>query len=472
MIDALVGFVALLRRDGIGVGSDRTVLAARALRLVDLADRDDTRRALRLSLVVHGADEDRFDQLFDRWFDGVSLDLAALAPPDPGEASPVEAADDPELTLEASTAPEAYVDDPSEAIGVSTEGTDADRRRAPGEAPDAGEAEVAARFEADADVGDSIADAPDGSAERTDEVGAATAQLIELAEEDGDVADVDVAAMRRALDAAHDERIALLTTATDRLVPSLRSRSVLANPFDRDEQAALDTAVRALWPQLTGTPSWRRRAAPSGALDLRRTLRSSVVTGGVPVVVRRRSPTLRRPDLLVLVDTSVSMRPYVRLTLHLAHVLRRRPGRVRVLGFVDECVDVTDVIRHADLAAALGGLLDDAPGGPLDPSRPSDYGVAFGSLWHRFASLLRPSTTLLILGDGRSGGRDPGFAHVEACVRRCRRTVWWTPEAEGAWGFGNGEMAGYADLVDVALAVRTIDDVAAAAREGVLRAQV
>ena len=308
------------------------------------------------------------------------------------------------------------------------------------------------------------------SAERTDDTGGLDLRSIELAGESADQATddptaQDMAALRRALEVAREERIALLE-ATLRSGPALRSRSVLANPFDRDEQAALDAAVRALWPQLTGTPSWRRRAAPSGARDLRRTLRSSAVTGGVPVAVRRRAPTPRRPDVLVLVDTSVSMRPHVRLTLHLAHALRRRPGRVRVLGFVDECVDVTDVIRHADLASALGGLLDDAPGGPLDPSRPSDYGVAFGSLWHRFASLLRPSTTLLVLGDGRSGGRDPGFAHLEACVRRCRRTVWWTPEPEGAWAFGNAEMAGYADRVNVALAVRTLDDLAELAQDG------
>ncbi|MEO1065295.1 MAG: VWA domain-containing protein [Actinomycetota bacterium] len=469
MIDALVGFVALLRREGVGVGSDRTLLAARALRLVDVADRTATRRALRLCLVVHGADDRRFDELFDRWFAGVSLDSALVARPDESvDDPPVPDTDEPEATVEATTAPDAYVDDPNERIAVAAEGAEADRRRA-GDPSEPGDAQVAARFDATADVGELMAAPPGRPAERTDEGLPGDSKRIELAEDDDGGVDIDVAEMRRALDAAHDERLALLTAATTAPVAPLRPSSVLANPFDRDEQAELDAAVRALWPQLTGAPSWRRSPAAAGTLDLRRTLRSSVVTGGVPALVRRRAPTMRRPELLVLVDTSVSMRPYVRLTLHLAHALRRRPGRVRVLGFVDECVDVTDVIRHADLATALGGLLDDAPGGPLDPARPSDYGVAFGSLWHRFAALLRPSTTVLVLGDGRSGGRDPGLAHVEAVVRRCRRTVWWTPEAAGAWTFGNGEMAEYADRVDVAMTVRTLGDLRNVARTGVLR---
>ena len=92
MLDALVGFVALLRRDGIGVGSDRTVLAARALRLVDLTDRSEARRALRLALVVHGADEGRFDELVDRWFDGAAFEAGVPEPSEVGEAPPEDPA--------------------------------------------------------------------------------------------------------------------------------------------------------------------------------------------------------------------------------------------------------------------------------------------------------------------------------------------------------------------------------------------
>ncbi|MEM1333031.1 MAG: VWA domain-containing protein [Actinomycetota bacterium] len=222
-----------------------------------------------------------------------------------------------------------------------------------------------------------------------------------------------------------------------------------------------------MWPQLVGAPAWRRRPSRSGEFDLRHTLRSSVTLGGVPAVVRRRGPATTRPDLVVLVDTSVSMRPSARLMLHLVHALRRRPGRVRVLAFVDECVDVTDVVRHADLAMALGTLLDDAPGGVLDPARSSDYGTALASLWHRYARVLRPSTTVLILGDGRSNGRAPGFDLVADLTARCRRTVWCSPEPEGAWGFGNGEMAAYAERVDAAISVRSLDQLAGAIELGV-----
>ncbi len=467
MIDVIVGFVALLRGHGIEVGADRSALAARALQFVDLSDRSATKRTLRLTLVMHGADEVHFDELFDRWFAGSPLvdeigsDVLPAGTAD-GESG------QPAVEIDAATAPDAYVDDPSEQIAVSSDGGDPDRRRVHGDTPESSDGDVAARFDAAAQVGRIDPTDRSGPAERTDGSAAAEETLIELASDvDGDPD--DVASIRSAMDEARRARLALLAPNRPSAPPTLRPNSVLANPFDRDEQRALDDAVRTLWPQLAGSPAWRRRSAPIGDLDVRRTLRSSVALGGVPAAVRHRAPATTRPELLVLVDTSVSMRPFSRLMLHLAHALRRRPGRVRVLGFVDEFVDVTDVIRHADLAAALGGLLDDAPGGPLDPARSSDYGAAFASLWHRYARLLRPSTTVLVLGDGRSNGRDPGFAHVDAVTTRCRRTLWCTPEPEGAWGFGNAEMGQYARRVNVAATIRSLDDLRDVVRSGVFR---
>ncbi len=463
MIDAVVGFVALLRRRGIGVGSDRAVLAARALNLVDLGDRDATRRALELTLLLHGTDRELFDELFEAWFAGSPfvVEETQISAPVTGDEDE-DVAGDPLVELTATTVADAYVDDPAEQVAVSAD-DGAERRRGSGDPASSSEAEVVARFDQADAIGDFDDAATAQAADRSDETFGD--DVVITLDEGQDSGPDDVAALRALLDETHRDRHALLDPPEPRTF-TMRPNSVLANPFDREEQRTLDAAVRAMWPQLIGAPAWRRRPAPTGQLDLRRTLRNSVTFGGVPIVVRHRAPATNRPDLLVLVDTSVSMRPSVRLMLHLAHALRRRPGRVRVLGFVDECVDVTDVVRHADLATALGGLLDDAPGGPLDPARPSDYGGAFSSLWHRYARLLRSSTTVLVLGDGRSNGRDPGLAHLEDLRSRCRRSVWCTPEPEGAWSFGNGEMAAYASRVDTAITVRSLADLADAIHRG------
>lgn len=47
---------------------------------------------------------------------------------------------------------------------------------------------------------------------------------------------------------------------------------------------------------------------------------------------------------------------------------------------------------------------------------------------------------------------------IDRITRRSASTTWITPEPEGAWTLGRGEMAQYATLVDKAVSVRSLDD--------------
>lgn len=472
MIDALVGFVALLRHHGLDVGTDRTFAAARALEHTDLAAPRAVRQALAVTLVGHRHHEELFDCLFDEWFAGGELAAAlradaALQPHEP--VGPVPTSDiSLMLDTERQLHDAVYVDDPSERIGVTTERR-GEHDRSAGSARTVGAPDghqVRAAVDAATDVGDA-----DGDAARVADAARSVAGLegANVHLPTGDAPGVQLDELLHLMANAPRRRLELLEARP--VAPAhARSRSTLANPFDDAELATLRRIVEAFRPQLAGTPAWRRRPDLAGETDLRRTLRRAVTTGGVPIKVSRRRPPITRPEVLLLIDTSLSMRPSVRLMLHLAHHLRARMARVRVLAFIDQCVDVTDVIRHADLATALGQLIDDAPGGPLDPARSSDYGAALRSLWSRSGRLLRPAATVFVLGDGRSNGRDIGVDLVAEMTDRCRRSIWLTPEPSGAWHFGHGEMARYAAVVDVAWTVRSLDDLMSLATSGLLEA--
>lgn len=475
MIDAIVGLVAMLRTHGITVGPDRTVVAARALRHIDLADRTATLRALRIALVGHRHDEPVFDAIVSRWFDGELISESSPDDHDDGRAprSPTIAAElalDTERRLHEAV----YVDDPSERFGVTTEreGDTRDGATASGVVVDPGGERVAAAVDAATAVGRVTADDGRSTIRSTRHADGS----IELpGEGDGpestsgapEMGVAEIQALRALL--ADERRRRLVGAATDVPTPlRLSPTRMLTNPFDAAEQRTLEHIVGLMVPQLVGSPGWRHRRGREGSIDLRRVLRASSTTGGIPVVLSRHRPSTTRARVVVLLDSSLSVRPSARLMLHLAHRIRSRLGRVRVLAFIDHCVDVTDVIRHTDLATALGRLLDDEPGGPLDPARSSDYGAALRSMWARYATLLRPDTTVIILGDGRSNGRDPDADLVGELTERCRRTIWLTPEPGGAWGFGNGEMAAYAGAVDVAWTVRSLDDLLELARSGLI----
>ena len=97
----------------------------------------------------------------------------------------------------------------------------------------------------------------------------------------------------------------------------------------------------------------RRRRARAGAIDLRKTLRKSMSTGGVPIDLVQRNPRPARPELVVLCDMSGSVAGFSHFTLLLVHAL---PAILPGSGFA--FIDTTDEVTHlfgpdADLAVAI-----------------------------------------------------------------------------------------------------------------------
>src|SRR3954471_6890983 len=71
----LTRFAGALRQRGSEIGVGDEVDAARALLLVDLSDRDEVRRALRIAFKVHHRDWAAFDELFARfWIPSPAID--------------------------------------------------------------------------------------------------------------------------------------------------------------------------------------------------------------------------------------------------------------------------------------------------------------------------------------------------------------------------------------------------------------
>lgn len=481
MIEPLLGFVALLRQNGLTIGPDRTLLAARSLEFVDLADRSAVQRSLRITLVTHRDDEALFDELYGRWFDaGALLDDPAPTGVDDQRSGPMHRTD-AELTLDTERRlhDAVYVDDPSQRLGVTSDRAETGTGTSSASVIDRHGDPVEALVDTDTIVGRRVAQVSDSTSTTTRPPTDEPTRIVLPSDPDDDErggTDRTGGDVEQLVDQLLDRRrrhLGRFEPSDPSVTSSInRSTTVLANPFDQDEQQMLQRVVAMIRPQLSGGTSWRRRAADLGAIDLRRTLRRTITTAGVPIHVQRRSTTSHRARLVVLVDTSLSVRPSARLMLHLAHQLRRQVGSVRVFAFIDRCVEVTDVIRHSDLPTALGDLLDDQPGGPLDPARSSDYGSAFHSLRRHHRSVFDARSTMFVLGDGRSNGRDPATEWVRDLTASCRRTIWLTPEPEGAWAFGHGEMAGYAEAVDVAWTVRSLDHLLALARSGRIRPPV
>ena len=123
----------------------------------------------------------------------------------------------------------------------------------------------------------------------------------------------------------------------------------------------------------------RRRRARAGEIDMRKTLRKSMSTGGVPIDVVLKKPHPARPELVVLCDVSGSVAGFSHFTLMLVAALRQQFSRVRVFAFIDTTDEVTEMFGpEADLAVAVQRINREA--GDYTRDGHSDYGHAFGSV--------------------------------------------------------------------------------------------
>ncbi len=217
----------------------------------------------------------------------------------------------------------------------------------------------------------------------------------------------------------------------------------------RTQLAELRRAVQPLARKLATRLAARRRRASRGTIDLRRTVRGSLSTGGVPMrpVLRRRRPV--RPELVLLCDVSGSVSGFSDFTMLLVQALHDQFSKVRVFAFVNRLDEVTPLLAHgtADPEGLGTRIRDEATLTGWHGS--SDYGVALGEFAERYGDAVGPRTTVFVLGDARTNMSDPNLPAVRQITQRARRVYWLNPEQRSQWGSGDSAAPEYAELVEM-----------------------
>jgi uncharacterized protein len=244
--------------------------------------------------------------------------------------------------------------------------------------------------------------------------------------------------LRRELERAQIERTQALPPARplnelDRALPS--------GPLQ--DLAAVHRVVAQLKRRLATQGHEARGRRTHAHVDVRRTMRASLQTGGVPVVLKFRPQRPRRPELYVLCDVSTSVTSASVFFLSVLHALHDSFRKMRSFVFVERISEVTGVFeRERNFRAVSEAISRDA--GVADVSGYTDY----GRVWREFLSLveddLHPRATVIVLGDARTNGRDPRadvFAHV---AERAGRTFWLNPEPRLYWNYGDSVVRAYA----------------------------
>jgi hypothetical protein len=160
-------------------------------------------------------------------------------------------------------------------------------------------------------------------------------------------------------------------------------------------------------------------------LDMRRTLRGSLRTGGEIVDIRRLGRIDKPAPIVALLDISGSMSEYTRLFLHFLHAITDARKRVSVFLFGTRLTNVTRSLRARDPDEALASCsssVEDWAGG----TRIATSLHTFNKLWGR--RVLGQGAIVLLISDGLEREADAKLAfEMDRLHRSCRRLIWLNP---------------------------------------------
>ncbi|MER7752541.1 VWA domain-containing protein [Kitasatospora sp. NPDC097643] len=449
----LTGLVRALRGHGLRIGPAETVDAAAVLDVLGFVDREQVRAGLAAALLRSDGQRPVFDATFDLFFPlGVGV-------PEALRADPPALPDDPEPPRFGR--PDPVREDLRERLAAALAADDrAAQARLAGEVVEA--------------FGRYGAAAGPGSAPGSDGWSAHQA-LGRLAPETllarvlaalraGSTAPEDVSDLVLADEIRRRIRDfrALVTGEARRRVAELRGAERIAEravaptvdridflAAGREQLAELRRTVHPLARKLATRLAARRRRAARGQIDLRRTLRRSLSTGGVPLRPAYRLRRPARPELVLLCDVSGSVAGFADFTMLLVQAMSEQFSRVRVFAFVNRTAEVTDLLNRGgtDPARLAARILAEAKVTGYHGN--SDYGTALGEFAERHLDAVGPRTSVLILGDARNNHRDPNLDALRRIAGRARRVFWLNPERTALWPTGDSAAPAYAGVVEM-----------------------
>lgn len=245
----------------------------------------------------------------------------------------------------------------------------------------------------------------------------------------------------------------LATAASDTEVLRHRDVSVLTDA-ERDE---VNRLIALLSPRVGLRRTRRRRPGGRDRIDVSRTVREMLRSGGEPATLARLRPRVKPRRLVLLLDVSGSMSPYADVLLRFAHAaVRVSPASAEVFTISTRLTRVTRQLRLRDpdeALAAAGTAIPDWSGG----TRLGESLQAFLDLWGQRGIARR--AVVVLASDGWERG-DAGLLgeQMGRLARLAHRVVWVNPH-RGKDGFAPITVGMTAALphVDDLLAGHTLD---------------
>lgn len=220
-----------------------------------------------------------------------------------------------------------------------------------------------------------------------------------------------------------------------------------------DQRAAIRDEIRRLAEILKTKAARRRKKQKRGKLHAHRTIRANIMHDSVPFDRHYRDKMIRKPQLVLMLDMSESVRNASEFMLLFVYSVQEVFAKVRSFIFAGNLTEVTDLLKNSTFEEALQEIFT---GKPLNIWASSNFGRSFEDFEAQYFDAVTAKTTVIILGDARTNFLPPRADIVAEMARRGREVLWLNPEARGSWGFGDSAMWDYVPVVDEAVEVRNV----------------
>jgi uncharacterized protein len=403
-----------------------TVDAATALGHVDLSRRDEVRTALAATLVKRPEDLSAFASVFDYCFPYRPLRAATTRPTDEAGGGLRD-----QLAGALTAGDSLAIDDLARRLVERYTGLDAAR---------ASERYHVQRLE------------------RTIDLSGARQQALRQLDRGIGRAEIDGLLQRFRRDLLDEVRRRL----TDELDMAVSTSSLEEIDFLRastTELRAMRSAVRPLARRLAARLASHDRRHRKGRVDVRRTIRASLSSGGVPLDPAYRHRRRTRPDVWLLCDVSGSVAEFARFTLMFVYAMHEEFSHLRTFVFVDDVEEVTRLLEQRAHDIDPFALLVRASASP--GRRRSDYGRAIERFWSQYGGEVGPWATVIFTGDARTHATDPQADVLRALTSRARHVWFLNPEPRATWDRGDSVASLYGGICHRMAEVRNLRQLAA-----------
>lgn len=186
--------------------------------------------------------------------------------------------------------------------------------------------------------------------------------------------------------------------------------------------------------------SYRTARSKKGFVDIQKTIKRAVSSGGIPIKLAHKDRVPSKPEIWVLCDLSGSVKRLSEFMLQLTYSFQSRFVNVRSFVFVDTLAEATECFRKGDIEEGIREIYNNLS---FSKTGFSDYREVFKDLLQEYGQELNKKISLIIIGDAKNNYRPEGEEYLIKISKEVRRILWLNPYAMELWNDDDSVMKVY-----------------------------